>query len=204
MEYVKYFEITREIGIDMGHRVPTHGSKCRNLHGHRYHLELTARGTLQTGTGVEAGMVTDFSFLKELLMNMVDARCDHTLCLWRHDPVLEKLAYQDWSGLYKRLFDTSEADPDYWLTGPVTVEVMDADIEANGYVRLLGHEDVAIYVVPFIPTAEELARHWYGQLAKVLDERKSELAPLLDSVHLSKLVVWETPNCRAQYPVAAG
>ena len=37
-------ELTRRIGIDMGHRVPDHGSKCRNPHGHRYEILATCEG----------------------------------------------------------------------------------------------------------------------------------------------------------------
>ena len=33
------FIVRRQIGIDAGHRVMTHGSKCRNMHGHRYTIE---------------------------------------------------------------------------------------------------------------------------------------------------------------------
>jgi len=33
------FTISRLIEIDAAHRVMTHGSKCRGLHGHRYKIE---------------------------------------------------------------------------------------------------------------------------------------------------------------------
>ena len=33
--------VTRRLEFDAGHRIPDHRSQCRNLHGHRYVLEIT-------------------------------------------------------------------------------------------------------------------------------------------------------------------
>ena len=81
------FNITREIGIDAGHRVPLHGSKCRSLHGHRYTIQATCEGELAQG-GEQDGMVLDFGFLKEEMMAEIDAPCDHALVLWCDDPLV--------------------------------------------------------------------------------------------------------------------
>ncbi len=72
----------------MGHRVPEHGSKCRNLHGHRYTIQATCRGLLGDA-GEQSGMVVDFGFLKALMMEKIDARFDHRLCLFEGDPLLQ-------------------------------------------------------------------------------------------------------------------
>lgn len=70
--------ITKEIGIDMAHRVPNHGSKCRNLHGHRYKIEVGVDDKLITKEGDPAeGMVIDFSDLKKVMMDYIDASYDH-------------------------------------------------------------------------------------------------------------------------------
>ncbi|MEE8246777.1 MAG: 6-carboxytetrahydropterin synthase, partial [Alphaproteobacteria bacterium] len=37
------YTVTRRLEIDAGHRVMTHGSKCRHLHGHRYVVEAVCR-----------------------------------------------------------------------------------------------------------------------------------------------------------------
>ena len=51
-----------------------------------------------------------------------------------------------------------------------------------------------VTVVTFIPTAEELARHWYRILkGPVRVESKFR-------AHLSSVEVYETPNCSAEYP----
>lgn len=82
------FEITREIGIDAGHRVPDHGSKCRNLHGHRYTIQATCIGDL-IDNGEQTGMVLDFGFLKDEMMKEIDAECDHATILYRGDSLLQ-------------------------------------------------------------------------------------------------------------------
>src|SRR5262245_26860983 len=83
------FEITREIGIDAGHRVTWHGSKCRNLHGHRYTVQALGSGPLG-GEGEQLGMVLDFGFLKEEMLAEIDAPCDHGMILWIDDPILRE------------------------------------------------------------------------------------------------------------------
>ena len=76
--------ITREIGIDAGHRVPDHGSKCRNIHGHRYRVLATCEGPLAR-VGEQTGMVLDFGFLKEEMMTQIDAPCDHGMIMAASD-----------------------------------------------------------------------------------------------------------------------
>lgn len=80
------FRTTRELGIDAAHRVPTHGSKCKNLHGHRYTVRVTVEGEL--GEGEEMGMTLDFGALKTMMLDLVDAPADHGLILWCADPLL--------------------------------------------------------------------------------------------------------------------
>ncbi len=55
------YSVTRRISIDAAHRVSTHGSKCRNLHGHRYMIEATcvARAGLLHEDGEQTDMVAD-------------------------------------------------------------------------------------------------------------------------------------------------
>jgi len=47
--------------------------------------------------------------------------------------------------------------------------------------------------VPFQPTAECLARHWFERLASRVASRSDGMAELV------RVSVWETPNCRADY-----
>jgi len=78
--------ITRKIEFDAGHRIPDHGSQCRNMHGHRYVLEATVTGEVRRQDGnPENGMVIDFSALKEVMMESVGNPWDHAFLVYRND-----------------------------------------------------------------------------------------------------------------------
>jgi len=157
--------ITREIGIDAGHRVTYHGSKCRNIHGHRYTIQATCAGPL-FDQGEQEGMVLDFGFLKEEMMDVIDGACDHGFIMWNKDPLLGTFLNMD----------------------PATLT---HETEAH---RITETAVGKMYVVPFVPTAENLARHWFDLLAKRVNERTDGQA------RMYQITVWETPNCSAQYP----
>ncbi len=55
-----------------------------------------------------------------------------------------------------------------------------------------------LYFTSEVPTAENLARHWYLQLAPKIFKRSNRQA------HLVKLRVYETPNCWADYEPGEG
>lgn len=93
------FLISKVIELDAGHRVPFHNSKCRNIHGHRYRVQLSikAHSTISPDTkSSESGMVKDFGFLKQVLMEEVHDPFDHKLILWEKDPLLEQIAPICW------------------------------------------------------------------------------------------------------------
>jgi 6-pyruvoyltetrahydropterin/6-carboxytetrahydropterin synthase len=78
--------ITKEIEIDMGHRVPNHKSKCRNLHGHRYKIEVGVDDkVIATPGSSDEGMVIDFSDLKQIMMDEIDAKFDHGFVMYEND-----------------------------------------------------------------------------------------------------------------------
>lgn len=143
------FRITRKIELDAAHRVSSHGSKCQHVHGHRYTVEATCEGDLIPEGEMNAGMVFDFGFLKEIMMDLVHAPADHAMIAWNNDPWLVR--FQGCCG------------------------------------KLL--------VIPYIPTAENLARYWFDKLVKDVD------AAMGDAGRLTSLRVYETPNCWADYPV---
>jgi 6-pyruvoyltetrahydropterin/6-carboxytetrahydropterin synthase len=139
--------ITREIGIDAGHRVTNHGSKCRNLHGHRYTIQASCGGGL-VESGPSEGMILDFGFLKEEMMLVIDSIFDHGFILWDQDPLAQCRPFMD-SG--------------------------------------------KIILVPFVPTAENLARYWALLLQPRVILRSGGVA------RLARLRVYETPNCWADH-----
>ena len=81
--------IEKEIGFDAGHRVPGHVSKCKNPHGHRYRVIVTLGGDIiRTPGHPEEGMLTDFGFMKEVLMKKVHDVLDHGFIVWEQDAEL--------------------------------------------------------------------------------------------------------------------
>ena len=78
--------ITRRLEFDSGHRIPSHHSKCRHLHGHRYAIEVTLSGNIITEAGVaEQGMVMDYSEVKRIANVAVVDLWDHAFLVHRQD-----------------------------------------------------------------------------------------------------------------------
>jgi 6-pyruvoyltetrahydropterin/6-carboxytetrahydropterin synthase len=81
--------ITREIQLDVGHRIPFHNALCRNVHGHRYRVVAEVEGPVVGVPGQsDTAMVADFSVLKEILMVEVHGPLDHAFMIWEGDEPL--------------------------------------------------------------------------------------------------------------------
>lgn len=142
-------EITKEIGIDMGHTVTNHDSKCKHLHGHRYRIIATVNDKLITEGSAE-GMVIDFTDLKNAMMDTIDTPFDHAFVVWEEDPRVELLH-------------------------------MAHEMHHNDFGKF--------HVVPFVPTAENLAARWFFLLEKELRNNYH--------IKLVKVEVFETPTSSA-------
>ena len=78
--------ITTRLEFDAGHRIPSHKSQCRNLHGHRYAIEITLSGDIiQKEGSSEQGMVMDFSDVKAIARREVVDKWDHAFLVYRGD-----------------------------------------------------------------------------------------------------------------------
>lgn len=75
---------TRKLEFDAAHRVKLHESKCKNLHGHRYVVEVTAEAPELDALG----RVVDFGVLKEKLGSWIDEHWDHQTILFDEDKAL--------------------------------------------------------------------------------------------------------------------
>lgn len=64
-------EVTKIFTFDSAHYLPEHKGKCKNLHGHTYHLHVTVEGEIN-----KEGFVIDFGSLKEIMTPVID-RLDH-------------------------------------------------------------------------------------------------------------------------------
>ena len=79
-------QITTRLEFDAGHRIPHHKSQCRNLHGHRYALEITLSGDIiAESQRSESGMVMDFSDVKRIARESVVDVWDHAFLVHKDD-----------------------------------------------------------------------------------------------------------------------
>ena len=156
--------VSRRIEIDAAHRVLKHESKCRNLHGHRYVVEARCYGPLEDE--VQGAMVTDFGFLEEEMIATIDARCDHSAIFSVEDPILSIMIGSD--------------------------PTLRRELDKEGFAERRSAFG-KIYVVPFAPTAENLARHWFERLSDRVRAQTEGRA------RLALVKVWATPNCWAAY-----
>ena len=82
-------QITTRLEFDAGHRIPNHKSQCRNLHGHRYVLEITLSGDIILAENTsESGMVMDFSDVKKIARDSVVDVWDHAFLVFKDDNVV--------------------------------------------------------------------------------------------------------------------
>ena len=85
--------ITRKLEFDAGHRISTHDSQCRHLHGHRYAIEISLSGNIISEKGVaQQGMVMDFSEVKRIAKKTLINKWDHAFLVYSGDtPVMQFL-----------------------------------------------------------------------------------------------------------------
>ncbi len=78
--------VTKKIEFDAGHRLPNHYSKCKNLHGHHYSLEITLEGEINTTPNeTNEGMLIDFSEIKEITEKCIIKPWDHAFFVYKND-----------------------------------------------------------------------------------------------------------------------
>ena len=85
------YSASRQIEIDAAHRVPRHGSKCRQVHGHRYVIDAVVEAEEVYESGEQQGMAMDFGFMKDIMTEVIHDTCDHRLLLYQEDPLCELL-----------------------------------------------------------------------------------------------------------------
>jgi 6-pyruvoyltetrahydropterin/6-carboxytetrahydropterin synthase len=81
------YSVSRSVSFCYGHRLLNYAGKCRHLHGHNARAVIR----LESASLDDLGMVEDFSRMKRLLRDWLDADIDHTLLLHRDDPLLPLL-----------------------------------------------------------------------------------------------------------------
>jgi len=79
-------DITTRLEFDAGHRIPNHKSNCKNLHGHRYAIEVTVTGPVHDDKkSSDFGMVIDFSDVKKIIKNLIVEPWDHAFIVYKED-----------------------------------------------------------------------------------------------------------------------
>jgi 6-pyruvoyltetrahydropterin/6-carboxytetrahydropterin synthase len=74
--------VYKEFTIDAAHALDGYSGKCKNIHGHTYHLKIGIVGKPSTDSSSSSfGMVMDFKDLKELVKTEIESRFDHHLIL---------------------------------------------------------------------------------------------------------------------------
>lgn len=178
------FSITRSIGVDYGHRVMTHGSKCKSIHGHRGNIEVTCAGSALHRSGEQADMVLDFGFLKDVMINVIDNSIDHgfVASIDDHELLLHLIPEQQNSVEARSLMRSSLEAKGYWLS------------TEDPHRKIKTLLDTKLYVIPYIPTSERLAEHFFNRLRRPIREQSNGIG------ELTNLRFWETPNCYSDYP----
>jgi len=65
-------KISKEFKWEMGHRLPFHEGKCKNIHGHTYKMRVEIEGDLD-----ENGMVMDYYDVSFIISPIID-ELDHS------------------------------------------------------------------------------------------------------------------------------
>ncbi|PJA98122.1 MAG: 6-carboxytetrahydropterin synthase [Ignavibacteriales bacterium CG_4_9_14_3_um_filter_30_11] len=82
-------KIAKEFRWEMGHRLPDHFGKCKNIHGHSYKMMVEFEGELDKN-----GMIIDYYIVKEIIEPIVE-KLDHSFMVNKKDNLvldfLEKL-----------------------------------------------------------------------------------------------------------------
>ncbi len=82
--------LTKQFDFEAAHALEGYSGKCRDIHGHTYHLDVTVIGNIDYESGkLDGSMVLDFSELKEIVKENIVDFFDHKLILSK----VSKFAY---------------------------------------------------------------------------------------------------------------
>lgn len=74
--------LTKQFDFEAGHALEGYEGKCRDIHGHSYHLDVTVSGEVNHLSGkLEDSMVIDFKDLKSIVKIEIIDKFDHQLIL---------------------------------------------------------------------------------------------------------------------------
>ena len=91
-------DITTRLEFDAGHRIPNHKSNCKNLHGHRYAIEVTVTGSIHDDIKSSDLVVEpwDHAFIvfkdDKALVNFLNTLPSHKTVIFPVVPTAENMA----------------------------------------------------------------------------------------------------------------
>ena len=79
-----FIEIYKEFSFDSAHYLPNvpEGHKCKNMHGHTYHVKISAKGPIDA----TLGWVEDFGHFKKVwepIVNEIDHKVLNEVLGWK-------------------------------------------------------------------------------------------------------------------------
>ncbi len=190
--------VHREIGIDCGHRVPDHASKCRSPHGHRYRIITTCAGEVLNQPGAnEHGMVIDFGTIKRLMMDILDAVFDHAFVVSKYDTALMEMYFpgEEPDAVYSRFSKDFRGQLlDYCAALRGGSETKAIKLPRTCY-SAQDPDGMKIVPVDYSPTAENMARNMFDLMRKALHNYYRH-----DEIRIMNIRLYETPNGYVDYP----
>ena len=79
--------ITKHFDFESAHALYGYDGKCKNIHGHSYHLYVTVIGTpIEDDQNPKNGMVMDFGDLKTIVKKEIVVKFDHAVVLNSNSP----------------------------------------------------------------------------------------------------------------------
>jgi 6-pyruvoyltetrahydropterin/6-carboxytetrahydropterin synthase len=79
--------ITKHFDFESAHALYGYDGKCKNIHGHSYHIYVTVIGTpIVDNKNPKNGMVMDFGDLKVIIKNEIVSKLDHAVVLNENSP----------------------------------------------------------------------------------------------------------------------
>lgn len=72
-------KMAKEFRWEMGHRLPEHFDKCKNIHGHSYKMIVGLEGEVD-----QSGMVMDYYDLEKIIYPLVE-KLDHAFMVYKED-----------------------------------------------------------------------------------------------------------------------
>lgn len=74
--------ITKAFDFEAAHALDGYDGKCKDIHGHSYHLEMTYLGSPKVNPALsDCGMVVDFGDIKKIIKKKILPLFDHCLIL---------------------------------------------------------------------------------------------------------------------------